>query len=229
MQLLLVRHGQTPANVLGELGTRIPGPGLTPLGERQAAAVPDVLGRREIDAIFVSLMVRTHLTAAPLAAARRLRPVELDGIHEVEAGGLEDRSDADAVGIYQDVLACWAGGDTSVSMPGGPDGAAFLGRFDASVAAVLRSGAATAVVFSHGASIRAWTGARADNLDAAFVRTHRLGNTGLVEMRGDFATGWTCVSWRSDPVGGEDLVDRSASDPTGEAATATADGRACSP
>jgi broad specificity phosphatase PhoE len=131
-------------------------------------------------------MVRTHLTAAPLAAARRLQPVELDGIHEVEAGDLEDRSDA--VDTYQDVLACWAGGDTEVSIPGGPDGAAFLGRFDASVAAVLRSGAATAVVFSHGASIRPWTGTQAHNLDAAFVRTHRLSNTGLVEMHGDFAT-----------------------------------------
>ena len=218
MKLLLIRHGQTPANVLGELGTRIPGPGLTPLGERQAAAVPEVLERRHIDAIFVSSMVRTHLTAAPLAAARGLDPVQLDGLHEIEAGSLEDRSDLDAVETYQDVLAAWAAGERSVSMPGGPDGTAFFRRFDGSVRTMLASGADTAVAFSHGASIRAWTGAHAENLDAAFVRAHRLGNTGLVEVHGDFRNGWTCVSWTSDPLGGRNLVDLLAPDPTGEPA-----------
>ena len=29
MRLLLIRHGQTPANVRGELDTAAPGPGLT--------------------------------------------------------------------------------------------------------------------------------------------------------------------------------------------------------
>jgi broad specificity phosphatase PhoE len=218
MKLLLIRHGQTPANVLGELGTRIPGPGLTPLGERQAAAVAEVLEGRDVDAIFVSRMLRTQLTAAPLAAARGLTPVQLDGIHEIEAGSLEDRSDLDAVETYQDVLGSWAAGERSVSMPGGPDGTAFFRRFDESVRTILESGVDAAVVFSHGASIRAWTGAHAGNLDAAFVRTHRLGNTGLVEMHGDFASGWTCVSWTSDPLGGEKLTERIAPDPTGDPA-----------
>jgi broad specificity phosphatase PhoE len=218
VELLLIRHGQTPANVLGELGTLIPGPGLTPLGERQAAAVPEVLDGRDVDAIFVSLMIRTHLTAAPLATARGLRPVQLDGLHEIEAGSLEDRSDEDAVESYQDVLGSWAAGDRSVSMPGGPDGTAFFRRYDESVQAILDSGAETAVAFSHGASIRAWTGSHASNLDAAFVRGHRLGNTGMVEMHGDFETGWTCVSWMSDPLGGENLVDMFAPDPAGQPA-----------
>lgn len=40
MRLIIIRHGQTPANVLGRLDTAHPGPGLTALGERQAEAVP---------------------------------------------------------------------------------------------------------------------------------------------------------------------------------------------
>ena len=40
MRLLLVRHGQTPSNVAGLLDTALPGPGLTALGTRQAAAIP---------------------------------------------------------------------------------------------------------------------------------------------------------------------------------------------
>ena len=39
MRLTLVRHGQTPSNVLGLLDTAPPGPGLTDLGQLQAASV----------------------------------------------------------------------------------------------------------------------------------------------------------------------------------------------
>ena len=42
-----------------------------------------------------------------------------------------------------------------------------------------------------------------------------LGNTAMVELHGDFETGWTCVSWTDGPVGGANLVDRFAQDPTG--------------
>jgi probable phosphoglycerate mutase len=216
VRLLLVRHGQTPANVEGELATRPPGTGLTPLGEHQADALVDALAARDIDAIFVSPLIRTHITAAPLAAARGLVPVELAGLREVEAGDLEDRSDKPSVDAYQEIFSSWAAGDVGVPMPGAPDGVAFFDRFDAAVRTILSSGADTAVAVSHGASIRTWAGGRADNLDPAFIRAHRLGNTGMVELDGDFETGWTCVSWVSDPVGGENLVDPTAQDPTGD-------------
>ncbi len=216
MQLLLIRHGQTIANVRGEVATRAPGPGLTPLGEQQAAALPDALQHRAIDAIFVSSLVRTHLTAAPLAAGRKLRPIELSGLREIEAGDLEDRSDPHAVAEYHDVFSAWAAGDKGARMPGGSSGFAFFDRFDEAVRAILAGGEETAVAFSHGAAIRTWAGAHADNIDVQFIRAHPLGNTGLVEVHGDFETGWTCVSWTSGPVGGENLVDRTASDPTGE-------------
>ena len=51
MRLLLIRHGQTPANVLGQLDTARPGPGFTPLGERQAAMTPRALRERQIAAV----------------------------------------------------------------------------------------------------------------------------------------------------------------------------------
>ncbi|HEY1158028.1 MAG TPA: phosphoglycerate mutase family protein, partial [Arthrobacter sp.] len=43
MKLLLIRHGETPGNVLGQLDTDHPGPGLTELGERQAEAMARAL------------------------------------------------------------------------------------------------------------------------------------------------------------------------------------------
>ncbi|BCW50626.1 hypothetical protein StoSoilB13_29680 (plasmid) [Arthrobacter sp. StoSoilB13] len=50
MKLLLIRHGQTPGNVAGQLDTAFPGPGLTELGERQAAALPEALADESIQA-----------------------------------------------------------------------------------------------------------------------------------------------------------------------------------
>ena len=66
MRLILVRHGQTPANVLGQLDTAHPGPGLTERGFEQAERVPEALRGENIDAIYVSTLIRTQLTAAPL-------------------------------------------------------------------------------------------------------------------------------------------------------------------
>ena len=72
MRLLLIRHGQTPSNVIGALDTAIPGPGLTELGLEQADAVPAALSAEPIGAIFASTQLRAQLTAAPLAEDRGL-------------------------------------------------------------------------------------------------------------------------------------------------------------
>ena len=78
MRLLLIRHGQTPGNVLGQLDTAFPGPGLTELGERQAAALPGSLANEDIAAIYASTLIRTQLTADPLAKALGLEATVLD-------------------------------------------------------------------------------------------------------------------------------------------------------
>jgi probable phosphoglycerate mutase len=40
MRLILIRHGQTPADVAYTLHATLPGPGLTRLGQQQAVALP---------------------------------------------------------------------------------------------------------------------------------------------------------------------------------------------
>ncbi len=218
MRLLLVRHGQTPANVRGELDTAAPGPGLTDLGARQAQAVVDALGHESIAAIYVSTLRRTHETAAPLAAALALIPVELGGTHEIEAGDVEGRSDHDAVRTYMGTVFAWGSGDPSVRMPSGPDGHAFFARFDASIAEIVAAHPddATVVVVSHGAAIRVWTGSRVRNLGDGFTAENHLENTGVVVLEGSPDAGWTALSWAGQPVGGAELDDPSAEDPTGD-------------
>lgn len=217
MRILLVRHGQTSANVRGELDTASPGPGLTDLGRRQAEAIVDALGHESIAAIYVSKLRRTHETAAPLATALGLSPVELSGTHEIEAGDVEGRNDHDAVRTYMSTVFAWGAGDPSPAMPGGPDGHAFFARFDAAIAEVaVAHPEATVVVVSHGAAIRVWTGARVANLGDGFTAENHLENTGVVVLEGSPTTGWTALSWAGRPLGGQDLADPTAEDPTGE-------------
>lgn len=220
MRLLLIRHGQTPDNVEGKLGTVAPGVGLTDLGRRQAEALPDALADETIGALAVSTLVRTHLTAAPLAEARGLTPTVLDGLREVRAGDLEGRSDAAAVTAYVGRVVSWAAGDLDARVPGSEDGHEFFARYDAALAELVaageRDGHETVAAVSHGAAIRAWVGSRAVNADDEFIRQHLLENTGVVTLEGTLARGWRLRTWQGLPVGGTELLDLDAPDPTGE-------------
>ena len=213
MRLLLIRHGQTPSNVDGLLDTARPGPGLTELGERQAAEIPDALKHEAIDGIYVSVLRRTLITATPLIVDRGLDPVELPGIHEIEAGDLEMRHDHEAYRIYLETAFAWGMGDLDRRMPGATDGHEFFRRFDESIASVSGN---NAVVFSHGAAIRVWVAGRAINVPPSFAGEHDIQNTGVVELDGSLDAGFTLLSWQGTPVGGSDLSDDTAEDPTGE-------------
>ena len=194
MRLTLIRHGQTPANVAGLLDTGAPGPGLTALGLAQAAALPPLLQEHDFGAVYVSRLVRTRLTAAPLAEARALDPIELPGVHEIEAGELERRGDASAVREYMETVFAWGLGDLDRAMPGGPNGHDFFGRFDADIERVMRESSHPAI-FSHGAAIRVWVASRATNVVPSFTAEHHLPNAGIVELEGSPAEGWRLLAW----------------------------------
>jgi probable phosphoglycerate mutase len=218
MRLLLIRHGQTPSNVIGALDTDPPGPGLTDLGREQAAAVPNALRNETIDAVFASILIRTQLTSRPLTEALGMPPATvLPGIHEISAGDLEDRTDLPAVRRYMETAWEWGTGDLDARMPGGDDGHAFFARYDADIRTIATTHAeGTAVAFSHGAAIRVWCAARADNLPANYAAFSSLDNTGVVILDGDPDAGWTVESWAGQPVGGIELHDPRAEDVTGE-------------
>ncbi|MBC2903094.1 histidine phosphatase family protein [Streptomyces cupreus] len=201
MRLLLVRHGQTPTNVDYLLDTAVPGPGLTELGEAQAVALPEALTGEDIEALYVSTLLRTQLTAAPLAATRGLEVIVRDGIREISAGDLEMLpGDTEQGELYMRTAFAWAAGDTDLRMPGGESGAEFLGRYDAVIAEAAQSGLGTVAMVSHGAAIRTWTAARADNVDIAFAAAHRLDNTGVVVLEGSPSDGFKALSWAGASV-----------------------------
>ena len=218
MRLLLIRHGQTPGNVLGQLDTAHPGPGLTELGERQAAALARSLANEQIDLLYASTLIRTQITAAPLSTVRGLEIEVLEGLREIEAGSLEKLTDKESHLRYMGTVFGWAAGELHRRMPAGPSGHDFFERYDASItriAAAAGGDAATVAAVSHGAAIRVWTGLRASNVEAGFAARHVLANTGIVALEGDPDAGWRLIHWDDSPVGGLALVDPTAADPTG--------------
>ena len=216
MQLLLIRHGQSVANVAGILETRAPGPGLTALGMAQADALPAVLLKHKIDGVYASALMRTQLTAVPLSGSRTLETTVLPGLHEIGAGDFEGTKDPVETGQYVATISAWLHGDLDRRMPGGADGNAFLERFDDSVAKIAAAHPdGMAVAFSHGAAIRAWTALRATGTPSKAAAAGELHNTAGVTLVGDPDTGWKITSWSANALGGAHLDGPKSKDITG--------------
>ncbi|MEL7098456.1 MAG: histidine phosphatase family protein [Pseudomonadota bacterium] len=110
--LLLVRHGESAPARAGESFAMKDGhgdPALFGNGPAQAEAVGARLGRAGVQAIYVTKLKRTHQTAAPLAAATGLVPVEDPDLHEVHLGdwdgGLYRQKAAERDPVYLEMLA----------------------------------------------------------------------------------------------------------------------------
>src|SRR5688572_14313297 len=85
-RVLLIRHAECEG--LGErLSGRLPGVGLTPLGQAQASSLAERLGRVPLTALISSPLERACETAAAIAERRTLG-VNVDaGFNEVDFGG----------------------------------------------------------------------------------------------------------------------------------------------
>jgi broad specificity phosphatase PhoE len=198
-RLVLVRHGQSHANVDRRLDTRPPGAALTDLGHEQARA----LARRwphQVGMVAHSVALRATETAAEIGAERRLPTLKLEGIHEVQVGDLENRNDDPAVEEFNSVYQRWHEGDLDVSLPGGESGMEVLERY-LPVVKQLRlrflddhDWTGDVVVVSHGAAIRLVAAVLA-GVDGGFALEHHLANSECVVLTPITDGRWSCVQW----------------------------------
>ena len=193
--LTWVRHAQSTANAAGIIDTTVPGPGLTALGQTQANAIAQTLRGNGYDGIYVSDMVRTQFTAAPLAADLGITPVVLPGLQEVNAGVFEGHSGVIAGLGYALPPVAWVLGARFVPVLGGENGNQFEARVNSAVSTIYATGETNPIIVSHGATIMAWTLMNVDNPDLLLAVTHPLGNTAVVVVNGDPQDGWTLQSW----------------------------------
>ncbi|BBY18953.1 histidine phosphatase family protein [Mycolicibacterium litorale] len=198
-RLVLVRHGQSHANVERRLDTRPPGAALTDLGHDQARAFARGL-LRPPGLLAHSMARRAAETAAEIAAAATLDPLEFDGLHEVQVGELENRSDDEAITEFESIYQRWHQGDLDVPMPGGESGNEVLDRY-VPVLTQLRmrylddhAWQDDIVVVSHGAAIRLVSAVLA-GVEGTFALDHHLANTEAVVLAPITDGRWSCVQW----------------------------------
>ena len=220
-RLVLVRHGQSFGNVDKRLDTRPPGAELTPLGREQARDFAKALTSQP-GLLLHSVATRAVQTAAEISDVVDVPAREVIGIHEVQAGDLENRNDEAAVDEFHAVYERWLKGELDVSMPGGESADQVLDRY-LPVVNELRtryldqdSWTGDIVVVSHGAAIRLTAAILAD-VASSFALDHHLANTEFVVLTPADHDGWTCEQWgtQTPPFEPEPDSEDSISDPMG--------------
>ncbi|MCF2706392.1 histidine phosphatase family protein [Arcanobacterium haemolyticum] len=200
MRIHLIRHGETELNAIHTIDTAFPGAPLTDRGREQARNLVERLDGIEFDALYVSSLRRTHQTAAPLAQARGLTPIERPGLREIEAGSWELGDSDDEYRGYFATLLSWIDGDLSVAQGGGVRGEETLARFDAVIREIEESGAQSVAVFSHGAMIGCWSAIRAEGITERAIFDRHLPNTGMCVIEGSLDEGYRALSWNDEEV-----------------------------
>lgn len=195
MRLLLIRHGQTDANVNRQLDTARPGLPLNDLGLSQAEALVEAIENEQIDALYASTLTRAQQTAAPLAKARGLEAIVLDGIQEISAGVEEMNTDWTK---YVEALTAWAPDNLDVGLQDGETARQFFQRFDQAIAQIEAEGHDSVALVSHGAALRVW--ALAQDPSISMSNAAPLENTQWIVLNGSSATGWRIERWGSYSV-----------------------------
>lgn len=196
MRLLLVRHGQTQANVDGVLDSAPPGPPLTDLGHEQAATLADALRDFPVVAVHASIATRAQQTAAPIAAAHGLSVEVTDGLHEVFVGEAEGSADPVHVSRFITVCKAWQRGGLGEPMPGGETGHELLDRYVPVLSSLRdRHPEGDVVVVSHSAAIRIVACVLAANVTPEFAEEHYVRNCSVVTLEPTDSDGWRCLDW----------------------------------
>lgn len=200
-RLVLVRHGQSYGNVDRRLDTRPPGSELTPLGRDQARAFAGGGPARPV-LVAHSVAIRAAQTAAEISGRLGVTARELDGIHEVQAGSLENRNDDDAIAEFNAIYQRWHSGEPGLALPGGETAEQVLDRYLPVVTDLRRryldddDWTGDIVVVSHGAAIRL-AAATLAGVDGSFVLDNHLNNAEAVVLAPITDGRWSCVQWGS--------------------------------
>ncbi|MCR8693010.1 histidine phosphatase family protein [Rhodococcus rhodochrous] len=217
-RLILARHGQTVANVARRLDTKLPGAELTELGVEQARTLGKNLVERTPSLIVASQALRARQTAEHAAPAVSLETVVREGVHEVQVGELEDRSDEESHKLFMKVYEEWHNGDLRARVPGGESALDVLDRYlpvlESLRSDYLDAGSGDVVVVSHGAAIRL-VAAYLGKVPSGFAITNHLANTETVELVPVAGGGWECARWGTFFAPFHDTARGGADDPMG--------------
>lgn len=158
LQLILIRHAETVANVqrrwMGWNDTP-----LTERGEAQAEAVARRLSAEVTDAValYTSPLPRARRTAEVIGRALGLEPVPLDGLREINFGDMDGVTLEEMKTHYPDLYERWQDRrNMEFAWPGGERRSDFFRRVIATCNDILsRHRQGTVLIVAHGGTLRA--------------------------------------------------------------------------
>jgi probable phosphoglycerate mutase len=191
VRLLCVRHADAESDPRVAPDDRP----LSAQGRRQAEVLADRLAGERVAVVHTSSLLRAQQTAELLGRALSAPVKSDDRLREFTAGSLDAShlpADADTVtGVFD----AWLDGELARRAGDGESGEAAVDRFRDALEDIsdLHRGE-TVVLVSHGGVLALGLSVLSAALHPAWVRSHALGTTDLVEMSCDDA-GWVCTSW----------------------------------
>lgn len=194
--LILVRHGQTEANIAGLLVGR-QDVLLTDLGRRQAEAVAKAVSSLSPDVLVTSPLQRARQTAAPISLSTGLYPTVIDDLAEFSFGELEGWGEHDVVASHPHLAPLLDGSaHPDDPWPGGESANAFVARTLEAFATILTGHHhRRVVVVTHGGVIGTLAAILVASGDTSFypylVRNCSVSN--LTVSKG----GTRCTAWNS--------------------------------
>ncbi|MBV7296082.1 histidine phosphatase family protein [Corynebacterium sp. TAE3-ERU12] len=214
-RLILIRHGQTHANIAKMLDTALPGAPLTDSGVIQARRLGTTLldYGTPLQTLVTSQALRARQTGVGAVATMHhhgrpdIHLRHTADLQEVSAGELEGRTDIDAHRDFLRLFQQWTHGEPEEPAPGGESGQDVLDRYLAALQKLLADDAVVApggtlAVVTHGAAMRL-VGQHLGGVDGDFVVLNRMPNTGRIVLqraKADAAEpvgygSWKVTSW----------------------------------
>lgn len=119
-EILLMRHGESQANVDRIFANGNEGYPLTETGRNQAEIAARVLRGKSIDRIYTSPITRAVETATIVGTHLGIEPIVLDEIREFSVGELEgELMEREAEAAFMRVMLEWISGNSNERIPGG--------------------------------------------------------------------------------------------------------------
>lgn len=174
--MVLLRHGRTVDNAVGIIQGQRDSP-LDYLGHSQALVIAPVVAAAGPAAIITSDLTRAIDTAAPLAALTGLIAVPDLRLREIDLGGWQGLTQAEAQAAHPDEYACWQGGQ-DLARGGGESYREAGSRGAAAINDALEAlpAGGTLVAVTHGGTARGTMSVLLDQDPAHWWRYAPLGN-----------------------------------------------------
>lgn len=199
-RIILLRHGENPANITKEFSYKKIDYPLTEKGVIQAQQTAAALVGRGIQAIYTSPLIRAQQTAAIVGEVLGLTPLVEEAFREFNVGTLEDVPPSDETwDQYHRVIHAWMEGRAEVSFPGGENRTQLWDRYQKGLRKVIQAHPdRTVLIAGHGGIFTSTLPTLCPGVHIRDLFKHENHNASLtevdVEIQGDQLIGHL-VSW----------------------------------